>query len=215
MAPGRVSGKRLSRTRWPERSRTAALSSSSSKRTSSCGPEFDVVMDEFRSRPRVALATLLAASRQYLDESARRWRRFYVLDALFPYWFSLDAWGYPDAEVRGFHADLAALGGSVVLVEIYVEGDLAASLNRAALREGPDWIDSQIARITSFRNADHPPRNVADVVAYYRATADRRRQLRDLVPWPIKIIDADLGPQIVLEQALAFIAEQQAEAVES
>jgi hypothetical protein len=175
-------------------------------------PEFEPVIQEFRTRPRVELQTLLDASREYVAECGRRAKDFYILDALFPYWLSLEAWAYTDAEVSQFLSDLGDLADEVHWIELYLEGDLNSGLERAAEREGPGWIESQISKISGFRLVDIPPRDSHGVAAYYRRTADRRRVLRAAVPWRVEVIQADLGPEASLAQALRFLDISQAEA---
>jgi len=52
-------------------------------------PEFERVMAEFGSMPRVDLATLLDAAVAYLANCTSEVADAYILDALFPYWLSL------------------------------------------------------------------------------------------------------------------------------
>ncbi len=71
---------------------------------------------------------------------------------------------------------------------------------------------SQISKISGFPLVDIPPRDSQGVAAYHRQTADRRRVLRAAVPWRVEVIQADLGPEACLAQALRFLDISQAEA---
>lgn len=164
--------------------------------------EFAGVIEEFRTRPRVELGTLLAATHAYFDTCLRRGHDVYVLDGLIPYWLSLAAWAYTDVEVARFLSDLADLAGDMELVEIYLEGDLEAGIARAAVREGSGWIEGQVAKVSSFRQLAAPPRNVEALATYYGEVARWTGGFRESVPWPVRVCDADKGPQAVLACAL-------------
>lgn len=167
--------------------------------------EFAAVMHEFRTRPRVELGTLLEAARTYLAECVRRGRDVYVLDALFPYWLSLSAWGYDEDDVQQFLTALGPVAGDVRIVDLYLEGDLQAGVLRGAAREGVGWIESQIAKISGFPQIRAAPRSAADVAAYYQAESDERAHVRLAAPWPMHTIDACRSRQECLAEALRLL----------
>ncbi|MBO0687736.1 MAG: hypothetical protein J2P45_31695 [Candidatus Dormibacteraeota bacterium] len=152
--------------------------------------EFLGVIQEFRTRPRVELGTLLAATRAYFDSCLRRGHDVYVLDGLIPYWLSLAAWAYADTEVARFLSDIANLAGELELVEIYLEGDLEAGIERAAAREGGGWIEGQIAKVSGFQQLAAPPRNAKALAVYYGEVAEWVGGFRESVLWPVRVCNA-------------------------
>lgn len=115
------------------------------------------------------------------------------------------------ARVTGFLSDLADLASELDLVEIYLQGDLEAGIERATAREGSGWIDGQIAKVSTFGQLASPPRSASDLAAYYGVTADWAAGFRDVIRWPVKLCSAEYGPQSVLACALEFLGQARSE----
>lgn len=146
--------------------------------------EFAAVAAEFRSGGVVALPTFRAAVAAWVAAADAD---VVVADALVPFVPSMLVWGYSEAEVAAFHAELAGVLTPTVL---YVDGDADTALARAEAREGPEWLPWFVGRL---RVADR-----AAAVAWLRW--QREVTLRAL-PWPVHVLPPG-RPDEVLRAAL-------------
>ena len=167
-------------------------------------PHFRDLWDEFIDTGRVRPATLIEAAARYLEAARRRGVRTLVLDSLFPYLPSLLAWGHSDEQIASFFGRLDAVFDGCDVIELHLVGDLRAGLQRAAGREGGDWLEWQIAKVAAFRGAGDI-RTADDVVAHLSGSAERSRRLLERAPWRVVFLDADEGPGAVLAEAKASL----------
>jgi hypothetical protein len=167
-------------------------------------------MEEFRSRGRVEPETLLGCAAAYGRWCVARAADVYVLDALFPYLPSLLAWGHSDRSIERFFGRLRARLEEVDMIELYLDGDATAALHRASAREGGDWIDRHVAKVSTFDDASGMVETRDDVVAYTRAAAARSRHLLGRAPWPVHFLHADDGPDALFDEARRIISSRSA-----
>ena len=172
--------------------------------------EFAPVMEEFRSRGRVEPETLLDCAAAYGRWCVARAADVYVLDALFPYLPSLLAWGYSDRSIERFLDRLRTRLDEVDMIELHLDGDATAALRRASAREGGDWIDRHVAKVSTFDDASALVETRGDVAAYTRVAATRSRQLLRRAPWPVHFLHADDGPDSLFHEARRIIASRSA-----
>jgi thymidylate kinase len=159
-------------------------------------PEFAEVAGEFRSTGVVAMATLLAATKAYV----KRVERFDVAiaDSQLPYLPSLIAFGHSREELVSFLADLAEIVRPVDPVVVYLDGDPASALRRAAEREGDGWLDWFVAKLARYR-VSPPVHDVRSASAYL--AGERETILALLRDWPVLVVDA-AGPGDLVERVL-------------
>lgn len=168
-------------------------------------PAFSGVMREFDGAGEVRPGTLVAAAADYVTAARDARAEVFVLDALFPYLPSLLAWGYGDDEIAAFFARLAAVLDGFAVLEVHLVADARTALARAGQREGGDWLENHVGKVSRYRTA----RQVAtldDVVAYYAAAARRSQALLARAPWPVACICAGGGEAATLAKAQAVIA---------
>jgi len=164
-------------------------------------PAFAEVMSVFEATGEVDTRTLLVAAGEYLRAARRQPVDVFVLDALFPYLPSLLAWGHTDAEVAAFFSEIATRFDGFGVIELHLAGDVAAGLQRAAGREGGDWLDDHVARMAA-RSGAPPIDSVDGAAAYLGALAARSRRLLEAAPWPVEVLDADAPADEILAAAL-------------
>ena len=145
-------------------------------------PAFAEVMAMYTRENVVALDVLLDGTRRFVD--ARAGTGTHVVDALLPHLTSLLAWRYDDDAITAFFADLHDLlqCAGARLVQLHLEGDVDAALDRAAAREGDGWLDWMVRKY-----------GVADVDDLRRAFADHARRSRTLLaraPWTVLFVDS-------------------------
>jgi hypothetical protein len=158
-------------------------------------PSFAEVATEFRGGGPVRLETLLAATASFVTASTSA--DVVIADSLFPYVPSLRAWGHPTSVIAAFLESLSPVVSPVVL---YLDGDPAVTLPRAATREAPGWLDWFVAKLAAYPgSAVH---DLPTAVAYLRD--ERDLTLRLLADWDVHVIP-DGAPDAVLSAALSAI----------
>jgi hypothetical protein len=168
-------------------------------------PEFASVMSEFRSAGRVECAALLLAASRYGASCMAAGASVHVLDALFPYLASLFAWGYSDGEIAEFFVELRDRLAAFDVIGLHLAGDVVAGLERASSREGDEWLEGFVAKVSSYRDLQTPVATAADVTEYLQQAADRSRLLLAGAPWPTVFLDAGRGLRAILGDACAAV----------
>jgi hypothetical protein len=164
--------------------------------------EFEDVVLRYRDGRKVALAVLRAAVRQYASTCVRSGTAVFVQDMLFPFLPSLLAWGYTDAEIRGFFTDLADSCADLELMQVHLDGPSATALARAGRREGPEWTSSLAAKVARYADVQVEVPDFAALVAYFDEAASRSRSLLKDAPWKVITLDAARSRNEVAAQAL-------------
>lgn len=165
-------------------------------------PQFAAVAEEFTATGRVEPATLLAATARFVESVLRSDDDVVIADALVPFVPTLLAMGHDEPAIDAFLADLTPVLAPVGPVMVFLDGDAATALPRAARREGPHWLDWYVAKLARYR-VEPAVTDAASAVTYLRreraATLATVRRSR----WQLVVVDqADrLSPAEVLEAA--------------
>ena len=135
-------------------------------------PQYAAVAQEFRATGAVEPAALLAATSRYTESILARGIDVAVTDALVPFIPSLLAMGYGDQAISAFMASLDEILAPLRPIMIFLDGNAAAALPRAAAREGPDWLDWYISKLARYQ-VTPPVHDAASATQYLR----RERQV--------------------------------------
>jgi thymidylate kinase len=167
-------------------------------------PAFSAVIGEFANVGEVRRSTLLAAANEYMTEVGTLQVDVVVLDALFAYLPSLLAWGDTDQEILKFMFEISSLFTGFKVYEIHLTGDLMAGLNRAGDREGGQWLDEHVKKVSKYRNAP-PITTSVEAAEYLETLALRAIPLLEQAPWEVTFFDAELGAAVVHARAVEFL----------
>lgn len=162
--------------------------------------EFAGVAAEFRRTGAVTLPALLASSAQFADAIRASGADVAVADALAPYVPTLLALGHSDQAVTAFAAELAGTLSAVSPVMVYLDGNPGTALARAAEREGPQWLDWYIGKLTHYRVVP-PVSDLASATGYLRRERAVTLAAASRMGWPLVRVDGatELSPAQALE----------------
>ena len=132
-------------------------------------PEFATVATQFRATGEVVLDALLDASARFVT-SARNYD-LVVTDTLFPFVPSLLAWGHDETTIRSFLSQLHTLLRPLHPIVVYLDGEPAEALSRAASRSGDAWLRVCLAKASTYKTVP-PIQDLADTVAHLRHERD-------------------------------------------
>ena len=118
-------------------------------------PQFTAVAESFKRTGAVDLATLIAATAEFVDSVLASGDDVVVADALVPYIPTLLAMGHEEETIGAFMADLTEVLVPVSPVMVFLDGDAEAALSRAARREGEQWLDWYVGKLAKY--AVSPP----------------------------------------------------------
>jgi len=167
-------------------------------------PAFAWVMEEFQSSGRVELPALLKASSKYLGSLDERHVEVAILDALFAFLPSLLAWGHTDHEIAEFFQHMARLFSERPVLEIHLIGDLVDGLARAGAREGNDWLDRHVLKVSTYEGAPRVS-DIRDAASYLEDLEHRSVSLLHNAPWRVEFLDVDSGFASVASEAAAIV----------
>jgi thymidylate kinase len=128
-------------------------------------PQFATVAEEFQADGTIQLASLLTATASFVESVLAGGVDVVVADALVPYIPTLLAMGHSDQVISAFMAELTEILAPLLPVVVFLDGDAATALSRAAAREGPDWLDWYIGKLARYQV--HPPVHDAASAADY------------------------------------------------
>ncbi len=94
-----------------------------------------------------------------------------VTDTLFPFVPSLLAWGHDEATIRSFLALLHTILRPLHPIVVYLDGEPAEALSRAASRSGDAWLRAFLAKASTYKTVP-PIQDLADTVAHLRHERD-------------------------------------------
>ena len=153
----------------------------------------------------VADSTLLEATRSYLDTCRRSGADAFVIDSLLPYTPSLLAWGRSDGEVAGFFASVEPRLRGFDALQVQLEGDASAGLNRAMEREGSSWLNSFVQKVGGYKDYGRGGITQANVIAYLDSATGCSRVLLAAAPWPVSFVSVDGGADFTLAEVLELL----------
>lgn len=131
--------------------------------------EFATVATQFRETAVVDLDVLLDASTRFVA-SAMAYDTV-VTDTLFPYVPSLLAWGHDEDTIRSFVAQLHSILEPLQPFVVYLDGDPAEALPRAAKRSGDVWLRNFLTKVATYKTTP-PIRDLPGTVAHLRRERD-------------------------------------------
>lgn len=167
-------------------------------------PAFADVLASFRATGTASRAALVDATQRFAG-TYRDGRAIVVQDMLLPYVPSLLAWGFSDAEIAEVFAEIDAACVGIRLVQLHLDGSPARSVPRAVEREDPSWLDWMLTKVSRYADVASPVTDLPSLVAYFEGARRRTRRLLARAPWPVTVLDADRGPEHVLEEAEAAL----------
>ncbi|MEV6479445.1 hypothetical protein [Streptomyces sp. NPDC051576] len=113
-------------------------------------PQFAAVAEEFRATGAVGLNTLITATARFVESVQARGDDVVIADALVPFMPTLLAMGHGEQTIDTFTADLTRVLSPLRPVIVFLDGDPAIALSRAALREGAGWLDQYVTKLTAY-----------------------------------------------------------------
>jgi hypothetical protein len=132
-------------------------------------PEFESVAAQFQATGVVSLDVVLDASARFVASPLTY--DIVVTDTLFPFVPSLLAWGHDEGTIQSFLAQLHTILQPLHPVVVYLDGEPADALPRAASRSGEPWLHAFLAKVSTYKT-EPPLRGLDDTVAYLRYERD-------------------------------------------
>jgi hypothetical protein len=169
-------------------------------------PEFVDVAAEFRGTGAVELPTLLAASALFADAIDAGTADVVVADALAPFVPTLLAMGHDDRAIDAFSAELGATLSRVSPTLVYLDGDAATALGRAAEREGTHWVGNYVSKLSRYK-VQPPVHDLASAIGYLRRERTVTFAAARRMGWPLVHVEraTELSPGDVLAVALGHL----------
>ena len=172
-------------------------------------PQFSRVAADFAASGRVSADVLVDATVDYLESSADMGLDVVVADALMPFVPSLLAFGHSETAIVDIVNSLATRMGDIEAtpristVVVYLDGDVEASLRRAAAREGPGWLDWYGDKLARYGLVAPRP-GMADLCRYLAYEREVTIHVIERVRWRLLTV-ADAADQRVDARVKAII----------
>ncbi|MFF1699410.1 hypothetical protein ACFVXC_38270 [Streptomyces sp. NPDC058257] len=128
-------------------------------------PQYAAVAEEFKATGTVGLGTLTAATAEFVHAVVASGDDVVVADALVPYVPTLLAMGHGEEAIDAFMTDLTEVLAPVGPVMVFLDGNAASALPRAANREGEQWLDWFVGKLSRYE-VTPPVTDVASAVRY-------------------------------------------------
>ncbi|MFF7471335.1 hypothetical protein [Streptomyces sp. NPDC008092] len=128
-------------------------------------PQFAAVAEAFRTTGTVGTGTLIAATAEFVDSVLAGGDDVVVADALVPFVPTLLAMGHDEETVDAFLTGLTEVLAPVSPVMVFLDGNAASALSRAAGREGEQWLDRYVGKLAGY-GVSPPVTDVASAVTY-------------------------------------------------
>lgn len=128
-------------------------------------PQFSAVAESFERTGAVDLATLIAATAEFVDSVLVDGDDVVVADALVPYIPTVLAMGHEEETIGAFMTELTAVLAPVSPVMVFLDGNAEAALSRAVRREGARWLDWYVGKLAAYA-VSPPVTDLASAVAY-------------------------------------------------
>ncbi|WP_372411480.1 hypothetical protein [Streptomyces luteireticuli] len=163
-------------------------------------PAFRPVAEEFAGGARaVRPATLVAATRSYVEEARADGVDVLVTDALLPFVPSLVAWGHDETEIARTVRDVAGAVEPTRVCVVYVRDDPEAALRRAVEREGPQWADWYVDRLRSSPGTGSV-RDLESAAGHLRRESALTLRVLAATGWKVLVVDVDGRDAAQLEE---------------
>ncbi len=130
-------------------------------------PQFAAVAGAFRTTGAVGPETLIAATAEFVDSVRAGGDDVVIADALVPFVPTLLAMGHGEDTIDAFMTDLTTVLAPVSPVMVFLDGDAGAALSRAVGREGEQWLDRYVGKLTRYE-VRPPVTDLASAVTYLR-----------------------------------------------
>jgi thymidylate kinase len=175
-------------------------------------PQFTEVAELFRATGEVEPEMLLVAASRFARSVLASDVDAVVADALVPFVPSLLAMGCSDQQVRRFVADLTTALAPLDLALVFLDGDPAAALARAAAREDPGWLQWYTGKLARY-GLTPDPRDLTSAVTYLErertVTLDAVRQ----AGWRVITIEraTELSAADILQSARGLLGKDNAQ----
>ncbi|MGW5868573.1 hypothetical protein ACWFRJ_41225 [Streptomyces sp. NPDC055239] len=128
-------------------------------------PQYAAVAEQFEATGTVELGTLTAATAEFVGAIVASGDDVVVADALVPYVPTLLAMGHDEETIDAFTTDLTEVLAPVGPVVLFLDGDAASALPRAAQREGVHWLDWYVGKLSRYE-VTPPVTDVPSAVQY-------------------------------------------------
>jgi thymidylate kinase len=172
-------------------------------------PQFAAVAAHFRATGQVEPGMLLAATSQFARSVLAGDIDVVVSDALVTFVPSLLAMGCNDQEVRRFVADVTNKLAPLDLVLVFLDGDPAAALARAASREDPGWLQWYTSKLARY-GVTPQPGDLAAAVTYLERERTMTLTAVRQAGWPVVTIEraTELSAAEILRRALQGLGQE-------
>jgi hypothetical protein len=155
---------------------------------------FTPVVQAFQHGQGDGIEAVLAATTHFVHDSLTT-DVVTITDSIFPCFTWLFAAGYSHARIADFSLRLAQLLHPLRPLIIYLNSDVATSLNRAVAQRGTVWLDDLIATMQTYTYCQtHPVRDISDVVAFFMATNQLSVDLLTNEPHTTLVLDTTTTP---------------------
>ena len=150
-------------------------------------PVYAVAAQQFRDTGFIQPRVLVDCTVTYLRQAAAAGVQVVVADALTPFVPSLLAFGHREQDIVEIVRELAAQLPDVRAEVMFLDGDVATALNRAATREGPDWLAWYTTKLARYHLLPDRPTDtdLHTYLAHQRATTLR---VATALGWPVTIL---------------------------
>lgn len=157
---------------------------------------------EFTTTGAVQLQTLLETTESYLATAEEQGVDVAVTDALVPFVPSLMGWGYSEAAMTGFLAELAGRIAAADPIVVYLDDEPTAAVPRAVEREGPAWQDWLLSKLGQYP-VEPATRDLDTACSYLLHEREVTLRLLAELPWEVIVVDQTDSPSPSGVQRLA------------
>ncbi len=173
-------------------------------------PAFATVAVDFTVTGAVSPTVLIDATVRYLADAEAAGVEVVVMDSLVPYVPSLLAFGHSEQNIAEILDELAARIATIPTLAVFLDGDAATGLRRAAAREGPEWLRWYAAKLARYGLVGHDA-DLASLSDYLARERDTTLHILRRQPWDLIVVDhADKVPpddvfHTVVTAVMAFL----------